>query len=376
MAIMLPKNSFQRNKDIKRKIFLYFASPPSKSGYLMLRLILLFIIGSVLLWSCSTTEQVQPQPNPWTIKTNPVTKLSGYKANTGGSVVQRGGDVVISKGVCWSRTQQIPTINNFKTIDGAGNSDWSSIIDSLVPQDTIIVRSYVVTGIGTFYGQAEGYRVKIQTSPPSVQTNPVTDARKTSALLTGKIVTDGGANLVERGFILTNTTTQFTQKVQFPILNPDSMDANFDTIMPGLQTNTTYEVKAYARNTDFTSYRYGESRFFFTNGNLPDPFPVVVTDTIKIDTAASSLDSVTANANGFVISSGDFSVLSKGFCFGTSRNPGYYGSRADDPSSPFNPNVDVKIIGLVPGLRYYYRAYARNEAGIGYGEEKSFIAIP
>ena len=342
----------------------------------MLRLILLYLIGSVLLWSCSTTEQVQPQPNPWTIKTNPVTKLKGYKANTGGSVVQRGGDVVISKGVCWSRTLQIPTTNNFKTVDGAGNSDWSSIIDSLVPQDTLIVRSYVVTGIGTFYGQPEGYRVKIETSPPSVQTNPVTDARKTSALLSGKIVTDGGANLVERGFILTNTTTQLTQKVQVPILNPDSMVANFDTIMPGLQANTTYEVKAYARNTDFTAYRYGESRFFFTNGNLPDAFPVVFTDTLLIDTAASSLDSVTANANGFVVSNGDFSVLSKGFCYSTSRNPGYYGSRTDDPSSPFNPNVDVKIIGLVPGLRYYYRAYARNEAGIGYGEEKSFIAIP
>ncbi len=325
-------------------------------------------------WSCSTPERLQPQPNPWTLNTIAPTPLSGYRAITGGTVEVRGGDPVIKKGVCWSRTLQLPTINVdsiFRTNDGFGGDGWSSTISGLTPKDTILVRAYVLTQNGTFYGETEGYRVPIESKPPTVVTYEVTDPRKTSAPLSGRISTDGGANISERGFWLLNTSTQTSQHISLPLINPDSLDPNFDTIIPGLQSNTTYEVKAFARNKDFPTRQYGESRFFFTNASKPDAFPVVQTDTITVIP-----DSAAVIATGMVLSPGDFQVLSKGICYGTSRNPGFYGLRVDDPGSPFLPFVNVTISDLIPGIRYYYRAYSRNEAGIGYGAEKSFVLTP
>lgn len=325
-------------------------------------------------WSCSAPERVQPLPSPWTISTVEVSTLSNYRAITGGSIDVRGGDPVLKKGVCWSRTLQLPTVNVdsvYRTSDGSGGESWSSTISGLTPNDTILVRSYVQTKNATFYGQIQGYRVPLESRPPTVVTNDVTDARKTSAALSGRISTDGGANIVERGFWLYNTSTQTIQHVSLPIVNPDSLDPNFDTILPGLQTNTTYEVKAYARNKDFSSRQYGDSRFFFTDGSKADAFPVVDTDTVTVIP-----DSAAVIATGSWLSPGDFQILSKGICYGTGRNPSFYGLRVDDPSSPFLPFVSVQISGLIPGIRYYYRTYARNEAGIGYGEEKSFVITP
>jgi hypothetical protein len=174
---------------------------------------------------------------------------------------------------------------------------------------------------------------------------------------------------VERGFLLYNTANQVQQYISIPITNPDSLDANFDTLLTGLSTNTTYEVKAYARNKDFPSRQLGISQFFFTDQSKADAFPVVLSkDSTLMDT--------TAFVNGLIVSNGDFEVLSKGICYGTSRNPSFNGPRVDDPGSPFLPSIQVEIKGLIPGIRYYYRAYARNEGGIGYGQEKSFVLSP
>jgi len=332
----------------------------------------LFVFLSLFIWSCSTTERLQPPPQPWIIKTQTVLRLGGYKASSGGTVITKGSDPVMSKGVCWTRTAQLPTISlgpEFVSNEGTSAGDWSSTIDGLTPKDSIQVRSYVMTRNGTFYGQLEKYFVPLETTVPTVVTNPVPDPRKTSARLSGRITTDGGANLVERGFLLYNTANQVQQYIPIPITNPDSLDANFDTLLTGLSTNTTYEVKAYARNKDFPSRQLGISQFFFTDQSKADAFPVVLSkDSTLMDT--------TAFVNGLIVSNGDFEVLSKGICYGTSRNPSFNGPRVDDPGSPFLPSIQVEIKGLIPGIRYYYRAYARNEGGIGYGQEKSFVLSP
>jgi hypothetical protein len=338
----------------------------------MLRFYIFLSLIAILFWSCTTTETIQPNPQPWIIKTQLLTKLAGYKANSGGIVITRGTDPALSKGVCWSRSKQLPTIslgNEFVTNEGTSAGDWSSTIVGLTPKDSIWVRAYVMTRNGTFYGQLEKYLVPLETTIPAVVTKPVTDARKTSAALSGRISTDGGANLVERGFLLYNTATQVQQFISMPIPNPDSLNDDFDTLVTGLSTNTTYEVKAYARNKDYPSRQFGEPMFFFTDQSKPDAFPVVLSkDSVLMDSSAF--------VSGLVQSPGDFDVISKGICYGTSRNPAFSGPRVDDPGFAGLPTIQVELKGLVPGIRYYYRAYARNQAGVGYGQEKSFVLSP
>lgn len=342
----------------------------------MFRLTGFFCLSLFAIWSCKTNETVTPPPSPWLIKTTQVAKLGGYKASSGGLVSARGSDVILNKGVCWSNNKTIPTFNLIsgnKTDEGPGGEQWTSTLSELSPNDSIWVRAYAYTKSGTYYGQIEKYLVPLETKPPTVITNPVTDARRTSAALSGRISTDGGANIIERGFWLFNTGTQTALHYALPIVNPDSLPAAFDTILPGLTPNTTYEVKAYARNEDFQNREYGESRFFFTNSAIPDAFPAVETtkdSIVAVDTAVYF--------TGKVLREGDFPVLSKGICFGTGRNPAFNGNRADDPFPALSSKISVKLntAQLIPGIRYYYRAYARNEAGIGYGLEKSFVLSP
>jgi hypothetical protein len=326
--------------------------------------------------SCTTPETVPPLPNPWLIKTSQVFRLGGYKATSGGFVTSRGDDVVQSKGVCWSNNQPLPTFNlvsGNKTDEGPGADQWTSTISGLTPNDSIWVRSYVYTKSGTYYGQVEKYFVPLETKPPVVITNSPIDSRKTSAALSGRISTDGGANIIERGFWVLNNTTQVAQHYPVTIVNPDSLLPEFDTILPGLTPQTQYSVKAYARNRDFQNRVYGDEKFFFTYESKSDAFPSVETmkDSIIKDT--------TVNITGKVLLAGDFPVLEKGICFGTTANPGITGTKELDPFlaiSSIQVNLGKVKNQLMPGITYYYRAYARNQAGVGYGKQEIFFLSP
>ncbi len=78
----------------------------------------------------------------------------------------------------------------------------------------------------------------------------------------------------------------------------------------------------------------------------------------------------TAVCGGEVKSENGWAVTERGVCWGTEPNP--------TPSD--NCTVDgegigkftSEITGLEPGTKYYVRAYAKNAAGTGFGEERSF----
>ena len=78
----------------------------------------------------------------------------------------------------------------------------------------------------------------------------------------------------------------------------------------------------------------------------------------------------TAVCGGEVKSENGWAVTERGVCWGVEPNP--------TPSD--NHTVDgegvgkfiSEITGLEPGTKYYVRAYAKNAAGTGFGEEKSF----
>ena len=346
----------------------------------MLRLSAFFFLIFLISWSCKPAEVEPPVRNKWVIKTKPLTKLGGYKAASGGTIEIRGSDSIASKGVCWSRNGFLPTVNSgndFVTDDGNSPRDWSSTITGLRPNDSILIRAYVLTkNDGVVYGDtlSQKYVVQIESTLPTVVTNLVPDPRKSSALLSGSIYTDGGSNIVEQGFWIYNHTTQGpVQMVKVPV-KPN--EANFDTLLRGLSINTTYEVKAYARNAAYPNQnqiQYGQSMFFFTPESKNDAFPEVETkDSTLIKTPADTA----AKVRGKIIRKGDpgSQIISKGVCFGTSPNPTINNNKVIASGS--SDLFEVKLDDLVPGTTYYYRAFAQNAVALSYGEEKSLMIIP
>lgn len=85
------------------------------------------------------------------ITTIVITNITSSSAKSGGNIIHNGGSTVISKGVCWS-TSQNPTINNYKTTDGSGDSPFLSILTELSYNTMYYVRAYATNSIGTSYG--------------------------------------------------------------------------------------------------------------------------------------------------------------------------------------------------------------------------------
>ena len=98
---------------------------------------------------------------------------------------------------------------------------------------------------------------------------------------------------------------------------------------------------------------------------------------IDCQTAALGTDLpslITANSaqfHGRLVSSGNSSIDSIGFVFGTASGPSL-GNNAQTTVSG-GSSFQASVNGLLPGVTYYVRSYAVNAAGIAYGNERSFL---
>jgi uncharacterized protein (TIGR02145 family) len=82
----------------------------------------------------------------------------------------------------------------------------------------------------------------------------------------------------------------------------------------------------------------------------------------------------TAVSGGNVISDGGSTIVARGLCLNTSGSPTIADilAKSGTGSGPYKKT----ITNLTPGTTYYIRAYAKNNDGVGYGNEFSFKTIP
>ena len=85
------------------------------------------------------------------IVTKLIAKNPGDIVFSGGEILNDGGSFITAKGVCWS-TVPFPTTSDSKTIDGYGNSGFSSSIVGLLNNTLYYFRAYATNDAGTSYG--------------------------------------------------------------------------------------------------------------------------------------------------------------------------------------------------------------------------------
>ena len=93
----------------------------------------------------------------------------------------------------------------------------------------------------------------------------------------------------------------------------------------------------------------------------------------------TQITDTTAVCGGEIISNGGAEITAKGVCWSTAQNPttedNYVNaivSRVDEPATDI---YECTINDLQPNTTYYIRAFAMNEIGTSYGEEKSFNTL-
>ena len=100
---------------------------------------------------------------------------------------------------------------------------------------------------------------------PIVTTAAVTSVTETSAVTGGNVTSDGNASVTERGVVYSTNPNPVITNLSNTIRPCGSGTGEFTYTITGLQANTKYYVRAYAKNDAGTAY--GEEISFVTNEN-------------------------------------------------------------------------------------------------------------
>ena len=306
-------------------------------------------------------EPEQPEEVAPEVTTSEVTDITVSSAKCGGEVLSGGDAVIVACGVCWNTTGT-PTVSDTYTMDGSNIGSYTSNITNLEHNTTYYVRAYATNAKGvTAYGEEVTFTTLDKLLPTVTTATEVTDITVSKATCGGEVTFQGNVSVTERG-ICWNTTGNPTIENN-KTTNGEGL-GSYTSNMTNLEHNTTYYVRAYATNEVGTAY--GEEVTFTTLEKL---LPTVTTATEVTGITVSK-----ATCGGEVTFEGNVTVTARGVCWSTSQNPTIEDSKTTNGSGI--GSFTSQIPNLVPNTQYYVRAYATNEVGTVYGEEKSFTTLP
>ena len=310
--------------------------------------------------SFTTLEILKP-----TVTTNNVTSITENTATCGGNVSSDGGGTITARGVCWS-ISKMPTIDNNKTNDGSGTGVFTSNLSNLASQTTYYVRAYATNEAGTAYGEEKIFTTqKKAVSLPDVLKTTVSNVTSTTAVFGSGVFSDGGGTVSARGFCWSCTTETPTIANSSYTTNGSGL-GSFSANITGLQANKAYIVRAYATNEAGTAY--GENVAFYTSMEEQPEEPIILPTVTTAE--VTNITSNSATCGGNVTSDGNATVTSRGVCWSTSPNPTIDDNKTTDGSG--TGSYTSNLSNLSENTTYYVRAYATNEKGTSYGEQKSF----
>lgn len=293
------------------------------------------------------------------ITTKDVSNITSTSASCGGNITLSSGNTfpVLSRGVCWGINHG-PTLDDSHTSDGAGAGSFNSSITGLSVNTNYYVRAYATNEVGTYYGEEKNFNTTI--GLPVVTTNNVTGIAPLSANAGGNVTSDNGFVVTLRGVcwsMIPNPTIDDSHTTN------GSGTGQFNSSIDNLQNSTTYHVRAYATNTNGTAY--GEDKTFTTTSGEIN----VTTNSVT----GIGNTSATCGGNASVSSDNNLPITARGICWGEIHNPTISGNHSNDGTG--TGDFVSSITDLAAGTIYYVRAYATNQLGTYYGEEKTFATL-
>lgn len=292
------------------------------------------------------------------VTTADITNITYTTAKAGGNVTADGGKEVTERGICYA-VNKTPTLADNQVIGGKGIGSFTCELTGLVAGTTYNVRAYATNSVGTTYGEMKTFTTT-DYSLPTVTTASVTDISYTTATAGGNVTADGGQEVTEKGvcFSTSSNPTIDNTKVAYNVGGMGSYTCQLADLTQG----TTYYLRAYATNSKGTAYG-SEHTFTTKKYELPE----VTT------TSAEYISFYTAICSGKVTNDNGVTVTERGICYSTEHNP-----TVDDlkvASGSGTGTFQCGLVDLSDNTTYYYRAYATNSWGTGYGEEKSFTTL-
>ena len=310
-------------------------------------------VGDVL--NCTTLSITLSAPS---VTTNPASNINSNSVTLNGEVTSDGGANVTNRGFYWSTSNSTPNQNDNILESGTGTGNFSKIIENLQPETKIYYRAFAINSEGTSVGEILSFTtLKMDNNTPTVVTLSQTNVTGNSATLNGEVTSDGGADIIARGFYWSITNTNPAENDN--TLNADLGVGLFSKTLENIYAETTVYFKAFAQNINGISTGNVKS---FKTSNSSMIFPKVTTY------PAENITYTTALLKANVDSDGGGEILSRGFKWGTDINNLDNSQGVGTGSGSF----ELEITGLEPGSIYYYTAWANSE---GYGTEDDIMSF-
>ena len=313
----------------------------------------LLLISLSILFSCKKIELNRINK----ITTDDLV-INNTAINVGGTVIDIGKEGITKYGHCWS-VNAVPTINDARTefTNAEAGKSFTSAITAISANTTYYVCAYATNGSETVYGAVKMFTLS-GLSALTVTTTAYQILSESTVWVSGSIVNLGSLSALDYGhcWAIHTAPTVSDNKSSNSAINSD---INFGTAISNLNQETTYFVRSYIKlNT--TTIIYGNE----INFTIPDL--IVTTDNHSVSGTIASLQ-------GTIVSLGVLPVTDHGMCWSTTTsNPNFNDNIITQGAVSTTGQYYSNLTGLVSGITYYFRAYARKGNTIKYGAVKTF----
>ncbi len=239
---------------------------------------------------------------------------------------------------------------NYENISVTGTS---RIITGLTPGTTYYYRVRAVNSSGI---SQNSFVINLTTAPPAPVIAEATEIKETG------FVANWNPTPTAKSYRMdVSPVNDFSQYVtSYEDLSVSGTSQRVIGLSPGM--TYYYRVRAVSSNGISANSDTGTVKTL-----------AVIPTVITVD--ATSIMANSAISGGDVTDNGGADIISRGICWSKSENPTIAtGGNIQDTSSGIGV-FTISITGLESRTTYYVRAYAENQAGVGYGDQKSFKTL-
>src|SRR5688572_11178417 len=144
----------------------------------MKQFLTILIILATIFSSCKKDKKEITLPQ---LTTAAITNLTYNTATSGGTITGDGGGTITASGICWSKTNNTPTLADSKTVGTTVSGSFTSMINNLEENTTWYVRAYATNSAGTGYGNVVTFTTPVNITLPLLTTAAITNLSSNTA---------------------------------------------------------------------------------------------------------------------------------------------------------------------------------------------------
>jgi len=285
------------------------------------------------------------------------TNITTTTAVLGGTVTSGGDTTIIARGVVYSSTNPDPLLADSVATTTGTTGVFTVPVTGLALGTTYWFKAYATNSAGTSYTTEIGSFTTPATLPTLAARPSYANRTATTVILGGNVTSNGGSALTECGVVYSVTSANSSPLIGGwgvrTALASGTVSGVFTVPVTGLTPGTTYSFRAYATNSLGTAYSSLTASFFtYTTPTVTSP-------------AVTNLTATTVTLGGTVTNNGGSALIERGVIYST--DPTMSAGITTAPAVGTAITLfTVPIVGLTPGTKYYFQAYARSSVGIGY----------